>query len=174
MSTHKYKAGDRVRWNHNKEGLEDYIVVELRPDNHKYKFLSINSDRVYNNIYVAPGDTSLVLSSNVQEPVDVCVWSTKQLIDVEPVYYRVYGTKRIMIGSSVHTRCQAGEAESANLQKIQSNALVIKYAQSVITEVPFCGFANQPIEIIGISVEVEDRWKAQAYLYCKYCNEQAR
>lgn len=156
-STHAYKVGDVVRW-HGDVAENHYEITNLQPDFDRYSVKNIRSGKTWPNHHVKPEQTSRV-SVDAQAPVaivDRCKWSTPQPIDVEPIYYRIY----ISHDGSV---MQSEQARS-------SHALVAKRAQHHgVRAVPFCGFADKPISIIGKSVPEGDRWKAEAFLYCEHC-----
>jgi len=157
---HLYKVGDIIEWDD--DAPYQYEVVRLYKTPHRYDVRNIQENVLYEDM-VAEKDTHLVSSggtSVIAESIpEKCKWFTKQPIDVEPIYYRIYE----LTADGV-----AGKSE----QLASSNALVVKRAQHHgVRAVPFCNMSDSLIDIIGESVQEGDRWKAEAFLYCKHCGD---
>lgn len=168
-STHKYRVGDVFHFTpHPPGGEHTYEVKALCALNNMYDLKRVHDGREMEGEKINLG-TTLISSSDKQpsttkeKQVDKCKWSTKQPLDVEPVYYRVYKPK---VG-------HVGGYASTSSQKESSNAIVVKRAQVYgVPAVPPCSVTGDLISIIGESVQEGDRWKAEAFLYCEHCDKE--
>ncbi len=156
-STHLYKVGDIVQWQDYNTQYEIVRLYEEQP--HYYDFKS-EENVIYEHMMASAKETYLISSGNPSSQIpEKCKWATPQPLDVEPMYYRIYGVGR-------PTMHQSTASQHESIQ-----ALVVKRTQSSIRLVPPCNLTGDPINIIGKSVQEDDRWKAEAFLQCMECSK---